>query len=278
MSTKKQSVRKWKIDRLKDHPQQAAIFGDVPDEEMNALVEDMRKHGLRDPVEILPDGTIVCGHQRVRAAKVLGWKEIEVVVREDLAAAGPAAVETYFVEDNFVRRQLSPLARARCIKRLMELEVGRSADGFRYSQKEALKARIARRMGLSTRSVNRYLLILETPSAIQRAFEEGAITLINAGKVALLPKSVQAGVSRRIEQGERAASVVAQSLGDQGGRQEEPSQAFTRLVGMLKREVPKLQGRATEIRARQLQRSLPALLEASKVLSEVIKRAEREAS
>ena len=101
--------------RLKDHPKQAEMFGNLPDAEFDAFVADMAENGQDTPVEVLPDGTIITGHQRVRAARKLGWKEIAVVVRHDLAAAGPAAVEEHFINDNLLRRQLTPLARRGCM-------------------------------------------------------------------------------------------------------------------------------------------------------------------
>src|SRR5262245_52989614 len=113
MTTKRQYEQvTWKLSRLKDHPLQAAAFGDLPEQELEALAEDMRKNGQRQPVEALPDGTVVTGHQRVRAARMLGWAEVAVVVRADLARAGEAAVEAHLLADNLVRRHLTPLARA----------------------------------------------------------------------------------------------------------------------------------------------------------------------
>src|SRR4051812_27969140 len=109
----KQTVTKWKIAKLQDHPRQAEMFGDVDDGELKALAENMEKRGQRDPVEVTPNGTVIAGHQRVRAAKLLGWNEIDVVVRHDLAAEGDSAVEELFLEDNFFRRHLSPLTRAK---------------------------------------------------------------------------------------------------------------------------------------------------------------------
>ena len=68
-------------------------YADAPvPAEIEALARDMDENGLRDPVEVLPDGTLVTGHQRVRAAGLLGWEEIDVVVRHDLADRGDAAV------------------------------------------------------------------------------------------------------------------------------------------------------------------------------------------
>src|SRR4051812_6738101 len=83
---------KWRLSRLQEHPRQAELFGNLPDEELRALAEDMRRHGQRQPVEALPDGTLLAGHQRLRAARLLGWDKIEVRVRHDLAS-DPAAAE-----------------------------------------------------------------------------------------------------------------------------------------------------------------------------------------
>lgn len=273
----KQTVTRWKIAKLKDHPRQAEMFGDVGDGELKALAENMGKRGLRDPVHVTPDGTVIAGHQRVRAAKLLGWTEIDVVVRHDLAAEGDSAIEEHFLEDNFVRRHLSPLARARCIKRLMELEEGRSVDRFGFSKKEELKARIAARMGLSPRSVSRYLLVLEAPAAVQRVFDSGAVALIVAGKVALLPKKVQAEVARRIEAGEKPAAVIGEHTKG-GDREDDVGKAFVRLVSSLGREVPRLRGRRDRITPGRLKNSEATLREAIAVLTEYVSAAGRKAS
>jgi ParB family chromosome partitioning protein len=273
---KKQTVKKWKIATLRDHPRQAEMFGDVDEEELKALAESMRKRGQRDSVEITPDGTVIAGHQRVRAAKLLGWTEIDAVVRHDLAAGGETAIEEHFIEDNFVRRQLSPLARAKCIKRLMELEAGREAGRFGFGKKEELKKRIAARMGLSARSVSRYLLLLDAPAAVQRVFDRGLITLIVAGKVALLPKAAQAEVARRIAAGETPAAVIGEhtrGCADSAS----PSKAFVRLVACLRRELPRLRGRAKEIRSGRLANSAATLREATAVLTEFASAAGRPA-
>ena len=88
-------VEEWELGSLKEHCRQAELFGDVPDDEFDELAESLQREGQRQPIEILPDGTIIAGHQRVRAARHLGWTSIRAVVRHDLAAAGPAAVEQH---------------------------------------------------------------------------------------------------------------------------------------------------------------------------------------
>lgn len=264
------TATKWKISKLKEHPQQAAMFGDVDDRELEALTENMQKHGLRIPIEILPDGTIVTGHQRVRAATRLSWKEIDVVIRHDLAAEGAVAVERHFVEDNFVRRQLSPLERAKCIRRLMELETGRAAEMFGF-RKEELKNRIATRMGLSIRSVNRYLLLLDTPVEIQKAFDGGEVSLIMTGKIAMLDKKVKAEISRRIRGGEEPAALVKEYTQPSGESDatREAGKAFVRLVSALDREVPKIRGQVEHLHRGRLRNSAPVVKDAVELLKAV---------
>jgi hypothetical protein len=72
--------------------------------ELRELAQSMRDHGLQTPLEILPDGTIVCGHQRARAANLLGWEEIDVWVNHELAVHGDLAVEQRMSQDNWVKR------------------------------------------------------------------------------------------------------------------------------------------------------------------------------
>jgi ParB family chromosome partitioning protein len=267
---KKASAKQWALKKLREHPQQAQLFGDVLDEDLAALAEHMDKHGQQDAIEILPDGTIISGHQRVRAARTLGWKVIEVIVRHDLAEAGPAAVEARLIDANFVRRQLSPLGRARCITRLWELEKGRSARRFGPGVSEALKATIAARMHLSCRSVSRYLLVLAAPAAVQEAFDRGQVSLTCAGKVALLSPSEQAQIAKRIDAGETAAKVIIEHLTRPGADGNPLGRSLQRLVAALRREVPALRGRATEIDPRQLALRSRSLLEALAVIHELV--------
>ena len=263
-----QVVTKWKLADLKDHPRQAELLGDVSDADLAALARNMKQRGQRDPVHVTPDGTVVAGHQCVRAAELLGWDEVDAVVRHDLASGGDAAVEAHFIEDNFARRQLSPLARARCLKRLMELEEGRAAARFDFMKRDELKRLVASRMGLSARSASRYLLLLDAPAAVQQAFDDWRLTLAAANRVALLPKAAQAEVARRIELGWNPASAVASLAG--GNDADSLGQAFTRLVSCLRREIPAVRGRAAEVRPERRAKSEQSVREAIEVLGEFL--------
>ena len=205
-------IEPWPVADLKPHESQAALFNDLDDDGLQALADDMEANRLNHPVEILPDGTIICGHQRVRAAKLLGWKEIRCWIREDLLKKGEQAVEAHLIEDNLNRRQLDMVAKARAAKRLVELEYARRGTRLSWEDADA-RDRVGRRIGMSGRNLQRYLNVLDAPIEIQHALSSGELKLIAADRVSRLPKQQQRRMAARIATGEAAKDVVAEVLG-----------------------------------------------------------------
>ena len=121
-------AQKVRLEDLKPHPRQHELFPASNDAEIELLAKNMRERGLQHPIEILPDNTILCGHNRVRAAEYLGWEEIDAIVRHDLVGATDQEIEMHVIIDNTCRRQLRPLERARCAFRLRELHHGGAFD------------------------------------------------------------------------------------------------------------------------------------------------------
>ncbi|MBX6396310.1 MAG: ParB N-terminal domain-containing protein, partial [Alicyclobacillaceae bacterium] len=64
------------LEALREHPENR-LFRDLTDDELQALADDMREHGLIHPVVVRGIGQgryeVISGHQRVRAAGLLGW-------------------------------------------------------------------------------------------------------------------------------------------------------------------------------------------------------------
>ena len=52
----------------------------INDEEFGKLKKGLAEFGIVDPLIVNKDGTLIGGHQRLRAAKELGWMEIPAVV------------------------------------------------------------------------------------------------------------------------------------------------------------------------------------------------------
>jgi ParB-like chromosome segregation protein Spo0J len=67
------------------------------DEAVDAVVASLREFGFRQPIVVDPDGVIIVGHTRFKAAQKLGIKQVPVHVATDLT---PAQVKAYRIADN----------------------------------------------------------------------------------------------------------------------------------------------------------------------------------
>jgi ParB family chromosome partitioning protein len=110
----KPDVQMLQVSALRAHPKQSKLVGDMRPAEFELLVADIKTNGIQNPLIILADGrTIVCGHQRHRAAVELGIEQVPCIVRQDLRDADDPAVLKLLLSDNLRRRQLGPLEKAR---------------------------------------------------------------------------------------------------------------------------------------------------------------------
>jgi len=97
---------------LRRHPL-AALFPPMGQEDFNALVWDILKHGQRDPV-LVHDGQVLDGWNRVQAVEVLqntGHK-IELKTREYDGPTDEASLRALVVSTNLARRHLTASQRA----------------------------------------------------------------------------------------------------------------------------------------------------------------------
>lgn len=189
-------VVKIPLEKLKAHPRQNEVFPDLKNHALAELSDNIKCNGLTTPIEIAPDRvTIICGHRRVAAVKLLGWTEIDAIVREDLTTED--AVMERLVRDNFDRRQLDTISMARCYQALKE-----STKNMPYDHQKAYKGDVrdflAKRFGMSGRNLERYLKVLKTPLEVQQAVSQGKLSVKSAGAVAGLPPEKQKEIARKL--------------------------------------------------------------------------------
>ncbi len=132
------------------------------DEELQALADSIKMHGLLQPVLVRPkeDGyELVAGERRWRAAQLAGLTEIPAIVRpcSDDELLALALIE------NLQREDLNPLEEAQAYKTLMER--------FGLTQET-----IAERVGKSRAAVANTLRLLSLPEPIKQALRDGTIT------------------------------------------------------------------------------------------------------
>ena len=89
--------RTVKVEGLKPNEINGQVFTtSLTDLSIEKLAENIHEVGLRQPLEIRPDGTILDGHRRWLAVRHLGWDEVEVVVVPDVE--DDEAVEGYVLD------------------------------------------------------------------------------------------------------------------------------------------------------------------------------------
>lgn len=225
------AIKRIKISDLHSHPLQSATYGDLPEAEFVALKEDIARRGVRTPIEVTKSGLIVDGHQRVRACRELGITEIDAVIREEDDSFD---VDESFVLANLIRRQLDPVAKAKALQTLVEIERrrGHSTD----EQGNDLRDQIAKRLGstFSGRTIDRLLQLLRLPDVIQRTVSRRELPMTAALKVECLPENIQQKIAMRIAAGEAARAVVREFLQPpQATERESASDLYRKLVDHL---------------------------------------------
>lgn len=199
-------IETWRVDDLTPHPLQAKYFSDLPAAQFDELVADIKRRGMREPVEILPSGLIISGHQRRRAAIRLNKEEVLVRVRHDLANAGEAAEELALIQANRHRRQLSKIEQARCYKRVRELKT-ESGESFGRGQ---LREEFAKQFGMSGRNLDRYAELLDHPKELQDAVDSKQLPLIKALQLMKLTAVEYEPVLQMLREGRSVRKAVNQ--------------------------------------------------------------------
>jgi hypothetical protein len=184
---------------LRPHPA-AEIFPMMDGTDFDALVTDIRQHGLREPI-VLKDGLILDGRNRYRACRQLG---LEPMCEE---WRGQGTPEEFVVSMNLHRRHLSESQRAMIGNRLARLVKGQhrhQEDSDRQiclSQKQA-----AELLNVSERTIRdaRVVQAGGTPEEIA-AVERGEVA------VATIANQVRKGMSD--EQRKKKRSEPISSVG-----------------------------------------------------------------
>jgi N6-adenosine-specific RNA methylase IME4 len=165
----------------------AEIFPLIEGSEFDALVEDIRQHGIREPIWLY-DGQIIDGRNRYRAAQVAG--------------AGCPPLREYTGDDpvsfvvslNLKRRHLNESQRAMVAAKLATLRDGQRADLV-----EGLPiGRASELLNVGERSVARAREVLDRGAPeLQAAIERGIVSVTAAADVASRPIKEQREVVAR---------------------------------------------------------------------------------
>lgn len=268
-----------RLDALVPYPAQDQFFDDLPEGELLQLAKALQEDHV-EPPHILPKNkaglainTILRGHQRLRAARHNGAKQISVLVRYDLAGSDRPTVERAFLIENQNRRHQDPLTKARVALRLFELEKERPLlDSHAGGWLEDARDRVGKVLAMSGRNLQRYFnLLMYTPVEIQNAVRDRKLKLVVGERVALLGDPDKEEIVRRIRAGEEPEAVVEMYIAGVKGRNGGDPVMLT--VRGLSRALRHVEQRIDELPAHHLRTHVRNLEHARSIIDALITRA-----
>lgn len=237
-----QRIETRNLDLLTPFPTQDHLFPPCSAEDDEALSEDIRTHGLRQKIHVLPENaagfpqnTILLGHRRCAALLRIGEVDAKVIVRYDLADKDAATIEMLFIDDNDKRRQLSKLGRARLALRRFEIERRREPGDLNEREERDARDRVGQAIGMSGRNLQRYLNVLRAPLSVQQAYEHDQLTLKEADRIGRLPAGVRQEIEVLLGKGNDPKTVVTKYLGRRCSQPAKRGTAINRFIAVLRK-------------------------------------------
>jgi ParB-like chromosome segregation protein Spo0J len=190
---------------MKVHPA-AEAFPLLQGPPFEELVADVAQHGLRNPITLHPDGSILDGRNRWRACQEAG-----VAPKFVTFEGADSDVVAFVVSQNITRRHLDESQRAMVAARLANLK---PQDTLRRGPVPPIggtgvtEAQAARLLNVGERTVQRARKVQENgvPELVA-AVERGEVSVSAAAAVAELPKAEQ---RQATDEPDRVAALAAE--------------------------------------------------------------------
>ncbi len=169
--TKYDSVYWVEVDRIEPNPYQPRR--EFQEEALKSLAESIRQYGILQPLTVTrtevqkPDGglqslyQLIAGERRLRASKLIGLKEVPVVIRSG-EMTDKVKLELAIIE-NLQREDLNAIDRAKAFQQLVKEFTMQHAE-------------VAAKVGKSREYISNSIRLLALPEAIQQAVVDKEIT------------------------------------------------------------------------------------------------------
>ncbi|MBT9140303.1 MAG: Chromosome-partitioning protein Spo0J [Dehalococcoidia bacterium] len=196
------------ISLLKPHPKNQSYYDNLPEEKYQEVKRSIESHGIRDPLKVLPDFTVIAGHQRLRIALELGLEKVPVTVVD----ISPEEAEYLLIADNEERRQddTDPIRKAKRARFLAEywgVRLGKGGDrGNQYTGKISEVPKeiislgtksledVAEAISEDVRTTKNILKLNDLIPPLQTLVSSGTLGQTAAYSLAFLPSSEQASL------------------------------------------------------------------------------------
>jgi len=153
------------ISKLIHNPFQPRI--EMDSNELSELVQSIEKNGLLQPILVTSNHngkyTILAGHRRAEAFKILGKEKIPCMLKNDVSRQDMAV---FAIAENAVRVDLNPIEFAISMRHLLD-------EGVVESQNK-----LAENIGLSKGHVSKLMSILKLPADIIKIIKEDNYNIV----------------------------------------------------------------------------------------------------
>jgi N6-adenosine-specific RNA methylase IME4 len=170
----------------------ASLVPSLPPAEAAALAADILVRGILSPFDVTAAGVVLDGHERLRAARELGLREVPVRI------VAPSDERSYILLAALRRKHLNPGQRAAIGLDLDEVEQERqeARDRQRANLKqntevasspprgERTRDRVAQKTGVSPRTVQDAETLRTLDTVLYEQMKQGAVLVSNAAQIA----------------------------------------------------------------------------------------------
>lgn len=186
------------IDVAEENVRKDHAFGE--DDKDKLIKEHLSKFDLLQPVVVRFDDKskrykLLIGRRRFFALSAKGETQIPAVITELEGAEAEAAS----LFENLIRKDLTPLEKARMVKGLVESTKGGISG-------------VAAKYGLPKSTVSEWLSILDLPKELHDIIEKGQITSYEAIRIARSPKQVQQKLVTAISEGKLQEAMAEEGV------------------------------------------------------------------
>ena len=190
----KERIVEIEVERLREfrgHP-----FKVKPDDQMNMLMESIKKYGILNPLIVrpIPDGAyeIISGNRRRYAAQKLGYRKVPVIIR---VLKDEEAVIS-MVDSNMHREVISPSEKAFACKMkydAIKRKNGFSSNGqddYQYKGRKSIEI-MGEEMGESPKQVQRFIRLTELIPELLEYVDQKRLQFTVAVEISYIDKEVQ---------------------------------------------------------------------------------------
>ena len=260
-------MQMMKIEDLKPHERNSEFFDDMTGEKWQEFLDSIKTSGVIEPIVVTQDKVIVSGHQRVRACKELGIKEIlaEVRVYEDEDKIIKDLLETNIRQRGDIGGSSIKLGRRiKELERIYGIREGSAggngganqfAPSANGTSSKMTEKELAEKLGIGLDTLKRAKSLTNLSPEIQQLIEQGTISPSTAARlVAKLSPKEQEALIANLPATQKFTQSQVQSYIDklkQAKNQIDGYKMKADREDELKREVNRLQGKISELNDRK---------------------------